>query len=343
MKRSHLVFVTVVFTALLTGVLVERADDDDPFAEFSFTTPRRVQIDSLEIPTGEHRLAGTVRDADGKPGEDARVVLVKTDVVAGMVERMRWTRVDADGRFDIGGIPKGRYVVLLSRPDLPNTLHAVEIPAADEVAWTLEPPLAPLPALPELRREDFTGRLSPPVGATEPRGSREGYEILFDPGEMPDIPTGAIERRVRTDAEGNFEMPGLAEADYRVKVLPPWAAGGSWPVLDEVELAFVADPALSVFLNVRLRTGELTGRLEDLEERPVEGALVRVWPEGAENRLWPPVRTDAAGVFLIGDLPAGRYVIRVRAGSGAAERTEAVRIGAREVVSFEPLDTQGAR
>jgi hypothetical protein len=341
-KRSQLVFVTVVFTAFLTAILVGRPDDD-PFAEFSFTTPRRIQVDSLEIPTGEHRLTGVVHDAEGMPGRGARVVLVKREVTAGSVERMRWTSVEVDGTFDIGGIPEGHYAVLLSRPDLPNTLRTISIPAESEVAWVLEAPLPPIPTLPELRRKDLVGQLSAPVGSSGPPASLEGYEVVLDPGELPDLPTGATQRRVRTDAEGCFELPDLVEATYRVQVLPPWAAGGSWPVLDELPLAFLADAALEVSLKVRLRTGEFTGRILDLEGRAIEGALIRVWPEGMEQRLWPPTLTDAEGTFLVRDLPAGRFTIRVRAGSGTAERVGTVRIGVREVIPFEALAAYGER
>ena len=63
-----------------------------------------------------------------------------------------------------------------------------------------------------------------------------------------------------------------------------------------------------------------------------------MWPEGRENHRWPPRQTDAAGAFLVRDLPPGPYVVRVRAGEAGVERTEVVRIGTRTEVEFAPLD-----
>ena len=338
MKRSQLVFVTVVFTALLTGILLERANREDPFDRVTFPPPSRIELDPLAIPAGEHVLTGRILTAHGDPAVDARVHIWRAVPVPDTAERLLWDATGEDGSFEIVGIPEGSYRVALLCPGVPNTLLAVSVPAESEVEWTLEEPLPPMPVLPEMRRADLQGRLVAPAGILRVSLPLEGYEVVFLPGAREDPLSGAILRRVRTEVDGAFRVEGLVEADYRVQVLPPWAAGGSWPALEEIALSHRGSPEADP-LEVRLQIGELAGLLVDPEGRPIEGALVRVWPEGAPGHLWPPIQTDAFGAFVVEDLPPGRYVVRIRAGEGTVERTETVQTGARTRIPSEPLET----
>ncbi|MEW6073353.1 MAG: carboxypeptidase-like regulatory domain-containing protein [Planctomycetota bacterium] len=338
MKRSGLVFVTVVFTALLTGILLERGEEEEPFQAIEFT-PRRIHLEPLEIPRGEHALAGRILDATGAPAADVRVHLWPAEAPAsGTAEPPHGAATDGDGRFRLEGLFSGTYRVALLQVGHPNALREVAVPAPEgEVEWRLADPLPPFPVLPEIRRRDLAGTLSPPVGSPPDAPPAAGYEVVLRPAAPTPPLSGATERRVRTGEAGAFAVPDLVAAAYLVQVLPPWAAGGSWPVLDEVELAHAAEgPAAP--LSLRLRTGELSGRIGDPEGRAVAGALARVWPEGLANRLWPPQETAADGSFLFRDLPPGSYRLRIRAGSGALEQSVLVRIGARTEVALPPLD-----
>jgi len=337
-KRSHLVFVTVVFTALLTGILVERANRDDPFDEVTFLPPSRIELEPLAFPAGEHVLAGRVLTAAGDPAEDVRVHVWRAEPVPDATERLLWDATESDGSFEIVGIPEGSYRVALLASGIPNTLLEVTIPEESGVVWTLGEPLPPMRALPEMRLADLTGRLFSPEGILRVSLPLEGYEVVFLPAEHVDPLSGAILRRVSTEVDGSFRVVGLVEADYRIQVLPPWAAGGSWPALAEIALTHRGSPEPDP-LELRLQIGELTGLLVDPDGRPIEGALVRVWPEGAPGHLWPPVQTDGFGAFVVEDLPPGRYVVRIRAGEGSVERTETVEAGARTRIPFEPLET----
>ena len=62
----------------------------------------------------------------------------------------------------------------------------------------------------------------------------------------------------------------------------------------------------------------------------VAGALILVRPAGAagmdlgDPRIWPPAESGEDGSFLVADLPPGRYVVSVHAGSRNVEREVAV-------------------
>ena len=49
MKRRQLVFVSAVFSAVLTGFILERQRDDDPSAYISITAPSRVELPPVEL------------------------------------------------------------------------------------------------------------------------------------------------------------------------------------------------------------------------------------------------------------------------------------------------------
>ena len=57
LRRFNVILVTVVFTSLLAGFVVERAKHSDPFGRV-FTKPGEVGLEPLEVPTYEHRLRG---------------------------------------------------------------------------------------------------------------------------------------------------------------------------------------------------------------------------------------------------------------------------------------------
>ena len=57
--------------------------------------------------------------------------------------------------------------------------------------------------------------------------------------------------------------------------------------------------------------------------------------------MWPPVATAPDGGFELGDLPAGAYVLTIRAGAGALEREVTVLAGETTVVDVGRFATRG--
>ena len=154
---------TVVFGALVAGFLVEQGRRDDPLAELEFRTARRPAFDQLEIPAGEHRLAGEVRTAAGDPAPEVEVFLYRATPLPGVAEPVHWTFTDQDGRFVLDELFAADCEVALIQPGLPTKTLSITIPHAGEVSWALPEPLGPLPVLPKIERADLVGALFPPL------------------------------------------------------------------------------------------------------------------------------------------------------------------------------------
>lgn len=345
MKRSQVVFVTVVFTALVTGILVERSHRLDPTEALDLAKPRHIEFEPLDTAVGDDALTGIVTAADGSPAEDVLVHLRRAGEPAPLdeAEPLHWTHTGTDGRFALTELPAGPYVATLLRIDVENSEREVRVPHAGDVRWSLPEPLGTIPMLAPIRRSDLRGRLvAPPTGdAAEPaEASWEGFEVAAVPAADTPPASGAFERRASVAADGAFVLPQLVEASYRLRVVPPWARGGSWPVLaDTAHEHGGSAPAPEV----AVRSAVLTGRVRDQGRRPVEGALVQVRRADAESRLWPPTSTDVDGRFTVRDLPAGRYRVRVLAGAGLFDETIELAQGERRELQIDDLTTRAER
>ena len=142
----------------------------------------------------------------------------------------------------------------------------------------------------------------------------------------------AVAAEVETDAEGRFDVPGLAEGDYRIEVskrnfvssvshlrLPPGGEG------------------LTLWL---VRCGSISGRVADQGGEPVSGATVFVFPKPAEGE--PLIRASGAarsarvnekGEYRVSSLPPGEYAVAV-SWSGSDIVRSRMRIGATTAAKF---------
>ena len=332
MKRSQIVFVTVVFTALLTGILVERAHRNDPFEELALRPPRSVPLDPLVIPRGPHTLAGRIITQEAADRERVLIHLrPQEDEEGDVVRPILWAVTDAGGRFRLDGLPEGLYVAEILQRGHENTTVEIEVPSQREVAWTLGEPRPPLEVLPDLERASLSGVVRDRAG-----NPLSGYEIVLRPEEETSMLSGALVRRAESNAEGRFVFRELALGRYRAELLPAWAKSGSWPVLVTEEIDH-RDPVSGRPLVFTFTPGRIGGRLIDQNTRPVEGALVQMWPLGEEKRLWPTTTSGAGGTFLLGGLPSGTFVLRIRAGAAVVEREVLVRAGERVDLNLPPI------
>ena len=341
MKRREIAFLAVVFGAFAAGWVRERARIDEPVPTYAAPIP--VDLEPLESPGGDLELAGTVVTAAGTPASDVLVSLEEADFAAGTLapgpaQPLHWTYTDAEGRFRLARLPAGSFRAVLITPEAPPTTVLLELPINSEVRWQLSEPLPPLPVLPELLRTRLGGRVIAPPGLAD--YALEGHEVVLRPAESAPALSGAVVRRVICDAEGRFQFEELALERYQVEVLPPWARGGSWPVLATSPLDGL-EPTESTEFSITLQCGEIRGQLHDAEGRSLEGALVKLWPAeegGSPKRLWPPTATDATGSFVVQHLPVGRYRLRLRAGAAEHELEADVRAGERTELPLPKLD-----
>ncbi len=335
MRRLHVIFAVVVLTAFLSAYVAERSRSRElPVRDFE--TPRRVTLAALQATRGEHTLEGSVVDHRGRPVAGVTVHLRVLESEEAVLEPMFFDHSSDDGMFEIRHLPAGRFEVVLLSTGVPNRRFELTVPAKEQ-RFVLGEPWGELPALPEIERDTFVGRLSFPDELLLGDRPLEGYEVLLLPRD-PESTWGAVfARRVLTDAEGRFVVDDLPVSGYDLHVLPPWAVGGSWPYLCTIpydhRVAGDRDPK-----EVELAVGALRGRLVDRDGNDVEGALLQVHAKDRERDLWPAVATDEFGRFQVHDLPPGVYVVRVFAGAERRERKVEVTDGEDQEVSFGPLD-----
>lgn len=266
----------------------------------------------------------------GRVALPAGPLVTEVVVEARTAARLHWTRTDAGGRFELAGLPAGPLeLVLLADGHAPGKV-ALELPHPGELALELPPVLPPLETLPAMERSDHSGELVLSVGT-----SPAGCEVLYRPAPRAHPLGGAVLRRVEVAPDGSFRAEGLVHGPYVLEVLPIWAAGGSWPVLTRGELVHAEG---SPPMRLALRAGRVFGALRDAAGSPVEGALVVVSDADDPTRVWPAASSNDRGGFSVGDLPEGRFRVRVRAGDRASEHEVELAPAESLELQVDPLD-----
>jgi hypothetical protein len=340
MKHLEIVGALLVLLAVALAIVFGRPAPPDE-SLFGAELALEPVLGPLTLPGGTLELRGTVASAAGTPVEDAFVVLLRPEDAPAESEPLYHAYTDADGRFALTRLVPGPYRVVLTHPSAPPRVFPLELPQAGEVQWTLAEPLPPLPTLPTLRRTALRGNVRASGLFAPLSDGLAGFEVVLVPDETTPVLSGACERRASTDAGGTFVFEELVVASYRVELLPPWARGGTWPVVARARCALGAGepPPLELVPAV----GALEGALEEEVGRPLVGALVTVAALDArdpvgEPELWPPVVTDAVGHFAVELLPPGRYRVRVRAGAALRELEVTIESGKRANAPFGLLD-----
>ncbi|HEX6885679.1 MAG TPA: carboxypeptidase-like regulatory domain-containing protein [Planctomycetota bacterium] len=339
MKRRLEVLLSVaVLASLALAIVLARPTPPDQ-ALFGAGPELARTLGPLELPAGTLTLAGRVSTADGRPAPEAFVVLLPPDDEHSELPPLHHAYSDAEGRFALEGLPAGPLRVVLSHPSAPPRTFALELPVEGEVAWSLAEPLPELPVLPPREASELSGL----VRTDEQEGAADltGFEVWLVPAADTPLLAGASERRTSTDAQGAFAFAELTAAGYEARVLPPWARGGTWPILARGRVTVRAGEPHS--LGLALEVGAVEGTLLDPGGRPLPGAVVSVAALAAldpvgQPALWPPAVTDAQGRFRVGLLPPGRYLVHVRAGAARGDSEVVVEAGLSRSVPFGALD-----
>jgi hypothetical protein len=279
------------------------------------------------------KISGVVTAADGGANALASTVIALVDadqIVPGVTART--ARPDADGRFTIGGVPPGRYLIFARAASM--TSFNVQGPTPEspvaKVAstfgatqfWAMSDVLVDGRNVPDLALTMQKGMTVSGVVRTDSSGGqtfdlarvRVSLSLVGPAGLgnlIPDIPATA-------DAAGRFSISGAVPGKYRVSVAGPPAA---WTLKSAV---FNGREALDFFVEVKpgedqtgvitltTHPGTLSGMLQDSSGQPTAAYTIIVFP--SDERLWAaPARRILAtrpatdGRYSFSSLPAGEY------------------------------------
>lgn len=294
--------------------------------------PEGAGLEAPDVGLGSETLVGRVLDGSGAP-------LVEASVFTALRGRPLYTYTDGSGRFELHGLDPGEVMLSLLARGYDSMERTVRV-GDGPVELRFEGERLERPALIDPVESDLLGAVEMPAGQRSP----EGYEVYLEPANGPEVLGGPIPRRAAVSANGSFQVPKLIHGLYSVRLLPPFATGGSWPDL----LTGFEDPPTSyehgtLFPGMRLvaRCGELAGVAQSrapigVEPEPLEGALVRAEPDlggGVEvdqpQRIHPSATSGAEGRWLLRDLPPGRYRVFLTAGGEGRETFVTIPAGTR--------------
>jgi len=207
-------------------------------------------------------LRGEVRTAQGSPAPKAIVTAAGSGLWP-----PRSLETDAQGRFELSPLPAGIYEL---RAKLGGSVSA---PAEGVV---LEPAAASFVTLSLVPGADLRGRV---VDAAT--GLPLAAEVIVVEDALSAVPA-----RTKTDAKGEFVVPGLRPLVHRV-----WARAPGY-----VSVAGQAfDPGLKAHVLSLLRAGSVAGRIVDELGQPVAGAELELSGIAVDGS---PLRVAAAAQLL---------------------------------------------
>jgi hypothetical protein len=326
-----LVVLPIALLAVLTALALYALGREVPFQQQIDSLPPDPVLAPPALGVGAASLVGRLLDPRGEPLEGASLSTLQRG-------RPLWTYTGADGVFRLDEVDEGPLEIsVVARGHAAQVFRTVagRGPVELRVAATLDPP----PSLPDPPTSDLVGQIALPLAPDE----RADYEVVLVPDATPDTFGVGVPRRARTDGDGTFRIEDLVHGDYRVRLLPPWAAGGSWPNLlapwqDPAPL--LTHPAADGPPRLESIAGALAGvALErtrpGTDPAPVEGALVLVSPLGVgadghpDPHPFPGEQSGPDGAWQVRHLPPGRYRVTLAAGTDRREAVVTVRAGAR--------------
>ncbi|MCI0585861.1 MAG: sigma-70 family RNA polymerase sigma factor [Planctomycetes bacterium] len=235
----------------------------------------------------EAGVVGRLLSREGRPVEGARVRSGDGASFAGTVAPS-----DADGRFEVRGLPGGSVHLLAEHPEAGVARAELRLQAGSVRAW--EPTLQPTPRIRGVLLDESGDPLEGWTLSLRPQG-REG--------EISAVETGR---------QGRFLLPHLAEAAYDLVVHAP----GAW-----MELPFLVERGLRPgdgerpfrLRDLGATTGTIVGRVVRPDGEPAAGTMVTGWHLDQETHSWYGITPDAeSGRFEIARIPPGRLRVAVR-------------------------------
>jgi uncharacterized GH25 family protein len=259
-------------------------------------------------------LSGTVvGKADGKPVDRAEVTLKEREGQT----FSEWS--DRDGVFRVSGMRAGTYTLTAKHPDFAT---ASEGPIEMGLAERVEGRVIRLPEGVAAAGKVVDAESGEPVPDADVSFTAKGRQ-------------GAT-KDAHTDAEGAFEVKGLAEGKFEAGASARGYLRGKQVT---VEVAAEGSSGLVITLE---RGGSISGRVLGPDGKPVAGALVQPsisfttseeWNEASETIADVSLRTDSEGRYRLEGLPPHRsYLVRASSPNFAPASSKAISVGPRQDV-----------
>ncbi len=306
----------------------------------------RAAIDFALKPVVTVKVSGTAMGPEG-PAANLQLTLTPADgdQLASSVEIITGF-TDAEGRFQIAGVPPGQYTLRASRlPRMAGMPGEMTTMAQGGAVMTVRmasvSSAAPLPAEPTLWTEmalavgtrdvedvnvglrpgaKMSGQLQFTGGAQRPAPDQlPGIGIVLEPA---DFRPGLMQGRGRVESSGNFATVGVPPGRYFVRVMgvpQGWTfhsamVNGRDASVTPVEIE--SGDINGVTINFTDRPSEVSGQVQ-METGQPEAVTVLVFPAeqqawtgyGSVARRFSSVRADKEGRFRVTNLPAGNYYL----------------------------------
>ena len=291
--------------------------------------------DNASMPTGTARITGRVVVADtGTPIRRAQISLNSRD--AGF---NRTVTTDTDGRYELAGLPAGRYRLYVSRAgfvaleygqarpfEAGKPLDLVAGQALEKIDFSLP------------RGSAITGRITDEFGDPITDVQVEALRYQFVNGERQLVNAGRI---AQTDDLGAYRIFGLMPGDYVVRAsmrpnMPPGPRNGDteptgypgtyYPGVTDVTqaqtvTAMLGQEVASIgFSLVPARLSRISGTVMGSNGQPLAGAMVMIRSRGSSalaalrmnmiGNAGGEVRPD--GTFQLTNVPPGEYTLDVQ-------------------------------
>jgi len=260
-------------------------------------------------------LRGRILDGDGRPVAKTHVELLRVEwPIPG------WARPDAEGKYEIRGLPAGKLDVTIFRNGVAALEESVELP----VAGVLE--------------RDFVlslGHVLQGVLVDERGVPLSGWHV-YNRSRDKSIPRKMRLKSTTTDKQGRFKIANCLDQPYDLTVAKGW---GPDLVPTTILRAVKPDAEATTYkiLDDWLPSAVIQGRVFTADSKPAKGARVMLQREGGYYywQVAPPA--DAAGRFKTMRLPPGRYSMMIGHAKHQTWKLNGVVVTTNQELMLEPV------